>query len=125
MPKMPDEMDGTRYIEKYRGEDIYVIVAECEHTGLPLEVFVRFDQEGMPGQEDTKWLTEAGWDVITRLLSKMLQSQDEEFTLRFIIKQIGKCKRIKNDLPTILERVLSNYLDREQVDAKTTDHHPV
>ena len=70
MGKIPDTMEAIRYRRKYREEDIYIIVSIHEETKLPYEIFVRFDQEG---HDPAKYLTEAGWDAFTRMLSGWLQ----------------------------------------------------
>jgi len=116
MEKTPDEIDGKRYRRKYRGESIYIIVVEDVNTGLPVEVFVRFDQEG---KDETKFLTEAGWDAFTRLLSKMLQSR--EFSLHSIVKQIKRARRIKTDLPTLISEILDMYTHLEKINGNQSD----
>ena len=72
MITIPNEIRGARYRQTYRNEKIYIIVSEL--NGRPVEIFAKFDQEG---KDATKYLTEAGWDLCTRLISKMLQSNDK------------------------------------------------
>lgn len=103
---VPDELDSKRYRKKYRGQNIYIIVAHGKDM-IPLEVFVKFDQDG---QDPSRWYTEAGWDAFTRFLSGWLRYPDV-FKFEKVLAQLERSSRTPGDLPSLVLEVLKEHME--------------
>jgi hypothetical protein len=104
----PEVLDGKRYRAIDRDQNKwYLSVSEVD--GQPVEVFAStaFDRDHELQSRISNLTT------ITRLISLILRhiSLGEELTLEKCLKQIQRSSRNKNDLPDMLYRVLSRYVE--------------
>jgi hypothetical protein len=106
--EFPDVLDGKRYRTIDRDQNKwYLSVSEVD--GHPVEVFAStaFDRDHELQSRISNLTT------ITRLISLILRHifLNEELTLKKCLKQIQRSSRNKNDLPDMLYRVLSRYVE--------------
>lgn len=105
MKELPDELDATRYRVKYRGNDsVYMGVTLLNEE--PVEIFCSFDTVAT---YETTYM-HAAWNVITRLTSMCLQSDD--ISLEDILKQCERSSLKKGDAPDVLMEVLNKYIPK-------------
>ncbi|MCI5120653.1 MAG: hypothetical protein D3908_05580 [Candidatus Electrothrix sp. AUS4] len=107
-PELPEVLDGKRYRTIDRDQNKwYLSVSEVD--GQPVEVFAStaFDRDHELQSRISNLTT------ITRLISLILRHifLDEKLTLEKCLKQIQRSSRNKNDLPDMLYRVLSSYVE--------------
>lgn len=107
-PELPEVLDGKRYRTIDRDQNKwYLSVSEVE--GQPVEVFAStaFDRDHELQSRISNLTT------ITRLISLILRHVflGEQLTLEKCLKQIQRSSRNKNDLPDMLYRVLSRYVE--------------
>ncbi|MCI5209890.1 MAG: hypothetical protein D3910_14100 [Candidatus Electrothrix sp. ATG2] len=107
-PELPEVLNGKRYraIDRDRNK-WYLSVSEVD--GQPVEVFAStaFDRDHELQSRISNLTT------ITRLISLILRHifLGEQLTLEKCLKQIQRSSRNKNDLPDMLYRVLSRYVE--------------
>lgn len=94
-----DVLDAKRFRVRYRGENLYVIVATMNN--IPREVFVKHPIHGKP---ELHYMM-SSWDTCTRLASMALK----KYPLRKVVRQLEKSSRTKNDLPGILANLLGQW----------------
>lgn len=103
MKTLPDTLDAARYRVAYRGDDkVYMGVSTL--NGEPVEIFCSFDAIAT---HETTYM-HAAWNIITRLTSICLQSED--VTLEDIIKQCERSSMKEHDAPGVLMEVLKKYV---------------
>ncbi|RWX47820.1 hypothetical protein VT99_11433 [Candidatus Electrothrix marina] len=107
-PELPEVLDGKRYRTVDRDQNKwYLSVSEVD--GQPVEVFAStaFDRDHELQSRISNLTT------ITRLISLILRHifLSEKLTLEKCLKQIQRSSRNKNDLPDMLYRVLSRYVE--------------
>ena len=107
-PEFPEVLDGKRYRAIDRDQNKwYLSVSEVD--GHPVEVFAStaFDRDHELQSRISNLTT------ITRLISLILRHifLNEKLTLKKCLKQIQRSSRNKNDLPDMLYRVLSRYVE--------------
>ncbi len=105
-PELPEELDAIRYRTTDRERNTwYVSVSELD--GTPVEIFAStaFDNDHHLQSRISNLTT------ITRLISLILRHvfMGERLTLEKTLTQLHRSSRQKNDLPDMLNRVLSNY----------------
>lgn len=105
-PELPEELDAVRYRTTDRERNTwYVSVSELD--GTPVEIFAStaFNNDHHLQSRISNLTT------ITRLISLILRHvfMGEQLTLEKTLKQLHRSSRQKNDLPDMLNRVLSNY----------------
>ena len=110
-PELPEELDAIRYRTTDRERNTwYVSVSELE--GAPVEIFAStaFDRDQHLQSRISNLTT------ITRLISLILRHvfMGERLTLEKTLTQLHRSSRQKNDLPDMLNRVLSNYSKKEK-----------
>lgn len=105
-PDLPDVLDGVRYRTTDRERNTwYVSVSEID--GNPVEIFASTAFENDQHlQSRISNLT-----TITRLISLILRHVfiGEQLTLEKTLNQLNRSSRQPNDLPEMLERILSKY----------------
>ena len=110
-PELPEELNAIRYRTTDRDRNTwYVSVSEL--NGAPVEIFAStaFDNDHHLQSRISNLTT------ITRLISLILRHifMGERLTLEKTSKQLLRSSRLKNDLPDMLTRVLSNYSRKEK-----------
>lgn len=110
-PELPEELNAIRYRTTDRDRNTwYVSVSEL--NGAPVEIFAStaFDNDHHLQSRISNLTT------ITRLISLILRHifMGERLTLEKTSKQLLRSSRLKNDLPDMLTRVLSNYSKKEK-----------
>lgn len=107
-PELPEVLDGKRYRTIDRDQNKWYL-SISEFNGQPVEVFAStaFDRDHELQSRISNLTT------ITRLISLILRHifLNETLTLEKCLKQIQRSSRNKNDLPDMLYRVLSRYVE--------------
>lgn len=108
---LPEVLDAVRYRTKDRElNSWYVSVSEMK--GEPVEIFAStaFDRDQHLQSRISNLTT------ITRLVSLILRhiSLGEELTLEKTLTQLHRSSRQRDDLPDMLVKVLSNYVNRPE-----------
>lgn len=119
--ELPEELDAIRYRTTDRERNTwYVSVSELE--GTPVEIFAStaFDRDQHLQSRISNLTT------ITRLISLILRHvfMGERLTLEKTLTQLHRSSRQKNDLPDMLNKVLSNYSKKEQPINEATPDNP-
>ncbi len=106
--ELPEVLDGKRYRAIDR-EDNKWYLSVSEIDGRPVEIFAStaFDRDHQLQSRISNLTT------ITRLISLILRHVvlGERLTLEKCLKQIQRSSRQQNDLPDMLNGVLSKYAD--------------
>ena len=99
-PIKDDVLNAKRFKVTYRGENLYLLIAERE--GKPWEIWAEHATNGDP---DLKYML-AGWDCSTRFIAQSLKLKP----LGYVIKQLRSSSRLKKDLPGIIADSLELWL---------------
>ncbi len=109
--ELPEVLEGKRYRTIDRDQNKWYL-SISELNGLPVEVFAStaFDRDHELQSRISNLTT------ITRLISLILRhiAVGEPITLIKCLKQIQRSSRQKNDLPDMLSRVLTGYVNNNQ-----------
>ena len=106
MLELPDKLDAKRFRTKYRDDDsVYVVVSILD--GQPVEVFAEFTDT----TNHANFLTRAGWEAMTRLITLGLKSEDAG--LAKVVQQLERSSIQSRDLPGILAGILREWLPDE------------
>jgi len=114
-PELPEVLDAVRYRTTDRDKNTwYVSVSELD--GYPVEIFAStaFDRDHHLQSRISNLTT------ITRLISLILRHifMGERLNLEKVLTQLHRSSRQQNDLPEMLERVLSQYTSRNFTEEK-------
>jgi len=117
--KAPEEIKSRRYIESWNGVKFYITVSESD-DGRPVEVFANLPKAaGINANgifdEDMFLKRYSDKEAICRLVSLALRAG---VPLDEVVKQLDKSSFSMFDLPGIIKRILSKYLDDKQVVTK-------
>jgi len=120
-PELPEVLDAVRYRTTDRDKNTwYVSVSELD--GYPVEVFAStaFDRDHHLQSRISNLTT------ITRLISLILRHifMGERLNLEKVLTQLHRSSRQPNDLPEMLERVLSKYSNKNFEDDKKDSSIP-
>lgn len=103
MLELPDKLVAKRFRTRYRDDDsVYVVVSLLDDK--PVEVFAEFTDKS----DHTTFLTRAGWEAITRLVTLGLRSEDAG--LEKVVQQLDRASIQSNDLPGIIGGILREWL---------------